>query len=413
MSEQVINSQPINEHSPVPAVPTSRFEKIKVLPNSIVARIILAFLTTAGIFYINIMPAVINGLKEGLAFTSQQAGFVSSANLYGAAIGALSAVFLIKRIRWQRWSYALLLALIAIDTLCMFITEPITMIAIRAIHGLTGGLLVGIGFSIISRTTEADKTFGYLLFIQWGLGGLGIMYLPGLVPEYGTSALFLSLVTFTVVTLFMLPFLPHYPIRKSVKLAADSQHSTPKNSRKPLMLNLLAIFLFQAANMGLFAYMFNLGKADGLSVEFMSNALAIASWVALLGAFLVIIIGTKYGRTIPLVSAILLAALCSWLLHFSSSETIYLFTNIVIGITWAFVIPYLFGICSELDTSGQLAALGGFASKMGLASGPMIAALMLDGENYQQVINFAVVGLILCAMVILQPARSLDNRYPL
>jgi Na+/melibiose symporter-like transporter len=66
-----------------------------------------------------------------------------------------------------------------------------------------------------------------------------------------------------------------------------------------------------------------------------------------------------------------------------------------------------------LDTSGQLAALGGFASKMGLASGPMIAALMLDGENYQQVINFAVVGLILCAMVILQPARSLDNRYPL
>ena len=70
----------------------------KVDPNGMFARIMLAFLSTAGIFYINIMPAVVSGLTDGLAFSSQQAGFVSSANLYGAAISALAAVFLIKRI---------------------------------------------------------------------------------------------------------------------------------------------------------------------------------------------------------------------------------------------------------------------------------------------------------------------------
>ncbi|MCI2283981.1 MFS transporter [Colwellia sp. MSW7] len=326
--------------------------------------------------------------------------------MYGAAIGALSAVFLIKHICWQRWCYVLLLTLIVIDTSCIFITEPITMISIRAIHGLTGGLLVGIGFSIISRTSEADKTFGYLLLIQWGLGGLGIMFLPGLVPEYGTSALFASLVTFTIVTLIMLPFLPHYTIETLAKPTLGEQLNKQKSSYLPLQLNLFGIFLFQAANMGLFAYMISLGKADGLSMEFMSNALGVASWVALIGAFLVIIIGTKYGRTIPLVIAIVLTAFCSRLLHFSSSEMVYLMANIIIGITWAFVLPYLFGICSELDKSGQMAALGGFASKMGLASGPMVAALMLHGENYQQVINFAVVGLVLCAIVVFKPEKA-------
>lgn len=410
MPEQIINEHSKNKNAATSTLPTHYFDKIKVLPNSILARVILAFLTTAGIFYINIMPAVVNGLKEGLAFTSQQAGFVSSANLYGAALGALSAVFLIKHIRWQRWSYILLLALIAIDTLCIFITEPITMIVIRAMHGLTGGLLVGIGFCIISRTSEADRTFGYLLLIQWGLGGLGIMYLPGLVPEYGTSALFASLATFTLVTLAMLPFLPHYSIEKVTKPSTDDPDITARQSRLPLLLNLFGIFLFQAANMGLFAYMISLGKADGLSTAFMSNALGVASWVALLGAFLVIVIGTKYGRTVPVVSAILLTALCSWVLHFSSSEMVYLIANIIIGITWAFVLPYLFGICSELDKSGQMAALGGFASKMGLASGPMVAALMLSGENYQQVINFAVIGLIFCAVVVIKPAKSLDKQ---
>jgi len=400
-------SNTIAEPNKTPVLTTTR----QVPANSIMARIFLAFLTTAGIFYINIMPAVINGLKEGLHFSNQQAGFVSSANLYGAALGALSAVFLIKRINWKSWAYSLLMALIIIDLSCIFIENPTMMILIRAIHGLTGGLLVGIGFAIISRTREADKTFGYLLLIQWGLGGLGIMYLPALVPEYGTSALFISLMTFTVVTLFMLPFLPNYSVTNS----RDEQQQVTEIKRKPLLMNLLTIFLFQAANMGLFAYMISLGKAEGLPLEFMSNSLGIASWVALFGAFLVIVIGTKFGRALPLIFAILLTALCSWLLHFSEIAEVYLITNIIIGVTWAFVLPYLFGICAELDKAGQMAAMGGFASKMGLASGPMVAALLFTsdgsgaGNSYALMINLAVIGLIVSAIVVVQPARLLDK----
>lgn len=392
----------------------------KVEPNSIIARVFLAFLTTAGIFYINIMPAVINGLKDGLHFTNQQAGFVSSANLYGAAIGALAAVFLIKRINWRHWAYALLVSLVIIDLSCMVIQDPLIMVIVRAFHGLTGGLLVGIGFAIISRTQQADKTFGYLLLIQWSLGGFGIMYLPGLVPEYGTGALFLSLVSFTLVTLIMLPFLPNYLVgnhhvdNKGIQSEKAELVEKSEIKTKPLLLNLFAIFLFQAANMGLFAYMISLGKAEGLSIAFMSNALGVASWVALLGALLVILVGTKYGRTIPLVVAILLTAFCSWLLHFSEIADVYLITNIIIGITWAFVLPYLFGICAELDKAGQMAAMGGFASKMGLASGPMVAALLFGSNtsepNYALIINIAAIALVLCAFVAIKPARLLDNK---
>jgi len=378
----------------------------KVDPHGILARIMLAFLTTAGIFYINIMPAVVSGLKEALAFTNQQAGFVSSANLYGAALGALAAVFLIKRISWRSWSYILLITLIAIDTSCMFIESPEVMIAVRFIHGLVGGLLVGIGFGIISRTNEADKTFGYLLFIQWGLGGLGLMYLPELVPSFGISALFISLIAFTLVTLVMMPFIPHYAI-EDIEVV-DNKDTTIK--RIPLALNLFGIFLFQAANMGLFAYMIGLGKISGLTIQFMSPALALASWIALFGAFLVIIIGTKFGRTIPLCASILITAIASWVLHYSESEQIYLVANIIIGVTWAFTLPYMFGICSELDKAGQLAALGGFASKMGLATGPMVGALLLSGDNYALVINVAALALIVCTVVIFMPARLLDSK---
>lgn len=280
---------------------------IKVSANGVAAKIFLAFLTTAGIFYINIMPAVINGLKDGLGFTNQQAEFVSSTNLYGAGMGALLAVFLIRKINWRSWSYVLLVALLVIDSGCIFIEQPAVMIGVRALHGCVGGLLVGIGFAIISRTAEADKTFGYLLLIQWSLGGLGLMYLPALVPTYGTTALFVALLCFTALTLLMLPFLPDYPVAQK----DDKNQADEKLNVRALLMNLLAIFLFQAANMGLFAYMIGLGKAQGLTIEFMSPSLGMASWLALIGAFLVIVVGTKLGRAMPLVIAILITAFSS------------------------------------------------------------------------------------------------------
>jgi len=38
----------------------------KVSPNSMTARFLLAFLATAGFFYVNIMPALVDGLPEVL-----------------------------------------------------------------------------------------------------------------------------------------------------------------------------------------------------------------------------------------------------------------------------------------------------------------------------------------------------------
>ena len=67
-------------------------------PDGLVAACFLSFLATAGIFYVNIMPALVSGLISGLGFTQREAGFVGSANLYGAAFGALTIVLLVARI---------------------------------------------------------------------------------------------------------------------------------------------------------------------------------------------------------------------------------------------------------------------------------------------------------------------------
>ena len=379
----------------------------KAAPDSMLARLLLAFLATAGLFYVNIMPALVDGLVEGLNFTNKEAGLVGSSNVYGAAVGALLIVFLISRINWRTAAWIFLSGLIIIDIASIFIGDAQLLTALRFFHGFIGGMLVGTGFAVIARTNQPDRTFGMLLGVQYGLGGLGIMVIPPLVPEYGTPILFITLIGFSAVTALMLPFIDDYPIDTTTTNSVEHQTSAIK--LQPLGLTLLALFLFQAANMAVFAYIIGLGKSFGLDPAFIMPVLGAASWVGVLGALLVVVFSTRYGRFFPVLTGMMLTLAATWLLHFSGSQLAFIIANCAVGITWAFIIAYLLGMSAEFDKAGRMAALGGFASKMGLASGPFVAALIVGENNYALLINVALVFMAISMIAAIIPARFLDR----
>ncbi|XOV81258.1 MAG: MFS transporter [Aestuariibacter sp.] len=377
----------------------------RVAANSEIARVFLAFLATAGLFYVNIMPALVDGLIEGLAFSNKEAGLVNSANVYGAAVGAFFIVFVVKKLNWRKAAFSLLAVLITIDVISIFLTTPEALMAVRFVHGAVGGMLVGIGFAVMARTEQPDRAFGYLLLVQFGLGGFGVMFLPGLVPQFGIAALYLSLVAFSLVTFCMLPFLSDYEIEQEAKTAPVSQINW-----KMLSLALLATFLFQAANMGLYAYIIGLGKNAGLTMDFISPTLGISAWIGIIGSVGVILLSTRFGRVLPLLVSVSVTAIATFALHYSQSAWVFALTNGLIGATWAFAISYLLGLNAAFDKTGQTAALGGFASKMGLASGPAVAAMLINDNNYGLLINLATVALILCALIALIPGCAIDKK---
>lgn len=390
----------------------------RAAPDSLLAALMLSFLATAGIFYVNIMPALVSGLIDGLGFTQRQAGFVGSANVYGAAFGALAIVPFVPRIDWRRASWQLLLALIALDALSLAVQAPWALTGLRALHGFAGGMLVGVAYSVFARTGAPDRTFGMLLLVQFGLGGLGVMMLPRLVPHFGTGVLFVALMAFSAVALAMLPFLSDYP---RVAAPSPAPTLTPNSAAHTsgsagthtlqgrFVLALLALFLFQAANMALFAYIIELGESAGLSSEFVSTTVGASTWIGTLGCLLVIAIGTKFGRTLPLAIALVITLIGIWCLHHADRLALFFLVNAITGITWSLVMPYLLGLAAAFDRTGRSAALGGFASKLGLASGPFIGALVLRGDQYALLINLSCIGILLCAMAALPAARALDR----
>lgn len=359
----------------------------KAKKDSMLVRVLISFLATAGLFYVNIMPALVDGLKQALHFTNQQAGLIGSANVYGAAVGALSIVFFVQKISWRSTSAFLLLLLISVDMASVYITDPSVLTIIRFIHGCIGGGLVGIGFAVIARTHQPERTFGMLLLVQFGFGGLGMLYIPMLVQQYGIVILYASLISFSLITLLMLPFISDYQLKTKTK--ATHLSTWQQLSKRPLQLTLLSIFLFQAANMGLYAFIVGLGKYYGLSIGFISVSLAWAAWIGIVGSLLVIWLSTHYGLLKPLVFGIVFTIIGTVMLLYSDMKSVWIIANLGVGITWAFVIPYLFSLCAKLDHNGQIAAMGGMASKLGLATGPVVTGFLLGKDNYVFIIVIA------------------------
>lgn len=378
-----------------------------VNPEGLLASTLLAFLATAGLFYVNIMPALVDGLVTGLGFSNAQAGNVAAANVYGAASGALIAIFIVKRIVWRPVACALLIALIAFDLTSTLIHSAPLLTVTRFVHGLAGGLLVGVAYSVMGRLAAPDRAFGMLLVVQYGLGGLGIMWLPRLVPTYGAAVLFVALAAFSTVTAAMFAFIPNYPRRDASGGAATPR---TKQARPVVIAALMSLFLFQAANMGLGAYVLGLARHVGLAADFASNTVGIAAWMGVLGAALCVALGTKVGRFWPLLAGMLLTVVGTWMFHRSEVGFLYTVANDLTAVVWAFAVPYMFGMCAQLDYNGQLTVLGGFCSKMGLATGPLLAGRLLVHDDYQLLINVTVAVLVVCTVFVLPAARRLDRR---
>ena len=378
-------------------------------PDSLQASLLLAFLSSAGLYYVNIFPAITNALMEGAGLSTVDAGQITSANAMGAAFGAFTITLLIRRIpHWKMASVALLLALIGMDIITIMQESTRILVPLRFGHGFLGGSLVGLGFSVIARTQRPSVAFSFLLVCQYGGGALGLWLLPPLVPSYGPYVPFYALIIFCVVTLCMIPFLAAYPL-PAKKSASSATTPVTKIKVFPLGLTLLALFLFQAANMALFAFIFGLGEHYGLTIDFMSPTIGIANIVAIGGAVLAAYTGIKYKLLKPLSLALIFSALGTCIFLFSDSQVIYLLANCITGVAWAFCIPYLLTMSAKFDEAGQMAALGGFASKMGLASGPIVAGYVLatDG-SYPLLIVMAAGALVACLAIAFHPARDLD-----
>lgn len=373
--------------------------------NNVLIYFSLAFITMAGLAYINFLPGVVNALAGGIGFDETEAGQIVAMNGYGGLVGSTIAIFLVRRISWQLSMIVLLAGLALIDTVSAHIESYSVMLVCRFIAGIIGGLSLGIAFSVLARLDNPDRAFGTLLFVQFSVGSLVIFLLPGLELLTDDYAVFYVMAGFALSSVVLLLLLPEINLSREVVKRAVSLPIKYQNA----CLVLAAILMYQMAASAIWAYVGLIGLGARIAAESVNSYIAITGLLGLLGAMLPVVNGSRSGRLNWLVSGVALSITSALLLNFSEQQYLYVGSMALLFLSWPAVQSYLLAVTAEMDGSGRLATIAAVISFVGLATGPLLASGLLDNGNFSLMLYACAAAFLLSYLLLVKPVKIHDR----
>jgi len=373
----------------------------------VVARFIIGMISTTGILYAWVTPLIVSALEQSPSFSAEAAGYVFSANMYGTAIGGFLVIAVARTLPWRPSCMLLVLGIASLDFTSIWVQDPAFLAMARFGHGLMGGMLLGFGAVVTTRAGRPERTISIALGLQTLLGGAMLVGLAPLIDTFGAYPVWVCMITVAVITLMGIPFLSDYPdpmtSEKTVNFGL---------SQAPMRISLLiilALFVYQAAQMAPYVYIFELGQSYALSDSFLGWANGIAIWTGGAAALFTAYWSTRSGYVLPMIAGGLLSALSVALLAYPSELTYFV---ACVGFTFFFTITivYMLALFSVLDDTGRFATVGSFISTLGLASGPLLAATLLTiGYDYVNLALFGALGMTLACGVVVSPGRYVER----
>jgi predicted MFS family arabinose efflux permease len=344
-----------------------------------------------------VQPGFVQGLVEYVGFDDRGAGYTASAEMFGLALTTVLMTFTAHRVNWRVVIFWSLLVMFLANALCTVTRDLNIFIALRFVAGLGAGSLVSLSFATIGLTGNPDRNFG--LLIMWVLiyGAVVLWLMP---TAYALAAMNPVLWFFALFPLVAIPFIRFLPIsgENSVQAEADAVAL----SRRMKALALIAMFAYFLAQGAVWAYLFLIGTAGGLSEREVANGLTLSQFAGIGGAFLAAVVANRFGRLWPLTIGILAGALCLSFLVGRFEFMLFALVVCVYNFAWNLVHPFLLAAMASFDRRGRVVVYAVAMQMVGLAAGPGLAASVISEGHYVNV-NLVGAGLFALSLVLVLP----------
>lgn len=375
---------------------------------------IISVMGTIGLSALMLLPLLVGTYIDHLGFAEDTAGWIASINLAGVTL-----MTLVVSLKTRHWSLARVAAIglasmIVFDLLSILSPSLYTFSVLRFLSGMAGGAVQAVVAAAIARLARSDKGYGIYIGFQFLLPALAFYILPGILPDLGFAGLMQFLIGLEVLLLLFVPVLSNYRLRASTgdSLPGPAQAEWRLTLQPAAFLSLVGLCIYGAANASIYAYAERIGLNAGLSWQQTGNVLSVANVLAVFGALLVVWLQDRYGHLKPLGVGIACQVLAMLMLLYSPTITGYWLAIIVWSIAWAFTWPYFLSMQADLDSSGTIVVAGQFTNLLGNSAGPAIAAYLLTGGAYNQVIWLTSILFLLSLLPMYFVNRHLPAKAP-
>jgi len=344
-----------------------------------------------------VQPGFVQGLVAYLGFDDQGAGYTASAEMFGLALTTILMTFTAHRMNWRIVIFWSLIVMFVANGLCTAAPDLNTFIGLRFVAGLGAGSLVSLSFAAIGLTRNPDRNFGLLIMWVLTYGAVVLWLMPS---AYALAGMNGALWFFALFPLVAIPFIRFLPVTGENAVQVESDAVNLTGGMKAMAL--FAMLAFFTAQGVVWAYLFLIGTAGGLSEQEVANGLTLSQFAGIAGAFLAAVVANRFGRSLPLTIGILGGALC---LYFLVGRFEFLIFALAVGVynfAWNLTHPFLLAAMASFDRRGRVVVYAVAMQMIGLAIGPGLAASVISQGQYINV-NRLGAGLFVMSLLLILP----------
>jgi predicted MFS family arabinose efflux permease len=344
------------------------------------------------------MPVFYGAYLSELHLRISVAGFVSTAETTGLAIGSTFSIYLFSRrgIDLRRlvifWLAILLLAQIG----SAYFRDPAAFAVSRGLSGVCTGAVQSAGAAWISRFRNSERPFALYTAMSFLGGTLGIPAFSLVDRHFGLSGSYLVFSGLVAVAMLLSVAYPALSAQ-SASAAAPSKPSPPVRHEALLLGSIVGNFAF---NGGVWVYLEEAGRHAMINLARISLVLSAGMFVALAVSIAIAVAkgGTRRFSLLMLahgclVVSTLLIVLLPTLRGFSIGVVLF-----HVGI--AMVSPYFLALLADKDHTGHAAVRGIAAMNVGYSIGPWLLSLLVASAGYDLTMQLAACAFACCAILV-------------
>ncbi len=330
-----------------------------------------------------LLPTVLSALERETDFSRLQIGAVTSAPMFGMFVGAIIAAVTLESISRRSAAVALVATITLVYALVGYLSLTFAILAAALfVGGVAGAMLMGIGFGVMARTVNPDRTFAFWVAAQLSVLAITLPAFGLVIDRYGLAVGIAALGagTLTAAGPFLRRVGPMSPLPGTVRVAV--QDGFRAYAHPAAGLAMLAIVLFGAGIMVVWVHAESVGVLATGSPERVRSALSASLLVGIIAALAA---GALAGRT----SRSRLLAATSLLCFFGALAAVTTpgTAAFLLGVTafsfgWNLAPAPQIGCLATIDPSGRLAVANIAALKLGYALGPLVGAVLPTEGSY-------------------------------
>lgn len=353
-----------------------------------------------------VLPLTIGILIDNLGFSQTEAGYLTSIEVGAIALGSFSMVPFTSGSLLRKLAMLLALLVIGANVLSTQAQSFQSLAVFRFLCGFGEGVILASGYAAISRTQNPDRLYAIVFVLVGIMASILLAILPLIVKTFGGSSYFITLACLTSV------LIPAYLWTRAPE--ADNGASqvlemtgAPSQDVFKVSLLLMAIFLVAFLEACSWTFVERRGMHLGIDEVTIGFVLGICTIAGVSGGILASVLGSKFGRALPIAFALTLQGLCVALIYLIPDRSLFVTGLVLWSFCLFFVYPYLLGAAASFTNAARWTVIAGALMTAGSVFGPALSGLVIGDADYQ---SFAWMLLVLSAFALLLVSISLKSR---